>query len=88
MGAETFGDDIRHVRGVAFDQVFSRQPLEPICTGEDVGGMRATGRTSALAAMAEMELLERTAYLVLYLAAQAGPFDWSTHDFLLIVADF
>ena len=72
MAAETFGDNIRFFRSVALDQVCSCQPVDSVFTGKDICRMRAAGSAAALAAMTEMELLERTCNLVLHAATEAG----------------
>ncbi len=79
MGAKALADNVGFIGYEALDQFFSRNPLQAVGGGENVGCVGTTGGAAALAAVAQIKRVEGPTDLVLNASTEAGTFDWFTH---------
>ena len=84
MLAKALRDHVWLIGCVTFDQILTGEPFDAIGAGEYIGRMGGSRRTPALAAMAEVEFVEGSADLELYLSAEAGTFYRFTNSSRLI----
>jgi hypothetical protein len=86
VGAESFRYNSGFVGIVALREFLSCEPLEPVFSAENVGSVSRSGRTSTLAAMADVKRIKWTAHHVLHLPTEAGTLDFFIHHISSILA--